>query len=305
MIRSRLLVICLPVVIGLTIACSTNSDPSGLSGTIEIDGSSTVYLVSEAVAEDFSLIHGDVRVNVGISGTGGGFKRFVAGETDISDASRPIEDNEAAKAAANGVEYHEFLVGTDGITVVLNKSIDFVDCLSVSELRDIWEPGSVVNNWNQIRSSFPNRPISLYGPDTDSGTFDYFTEAINGESQASRSNYTYSPHDDTLVRSVSIDDNAMGYFGYAYYAENSKILKLLAIDSGYGCVKPTLETIASGSYSPLSRPLYIYVNARSLERTEMKSFVQFYMENASRLLKEVNYIPLPDTAYFANLERIE
>ena len=200
-----------------------------LSGTIEIDGSSTVFPVSEAVAEEFGKLHRDVRVNVGVSGTGGGFKRFTAGETDISDASRPIKDREAAAAKENGVEYIELKVGTDGLSVTVSPENGFVDCLTVAELKRIWEPGSKITRWNQVRPEFPDRPMRLYGADTDSGTFDYFTEEIVGEAQASRADYTASADDNVLVQGISGDRNALGYFGYAYYAENPDKLKVVAV----------------------------------------------------------------------------
>ena len=201
--------------------------------TIEIDGSSTVFPVSEAVAEEFGKIHSSVRVNVGVSGTGGGFKRFTAGDTDISDASRPIKDSEATLATENGVQYMELKVGTDGLSVMVNPQNDWAECLTVEELKKIWEPGSTISNWNQVRSDFPDRPLRLYGADTDSGTFDYFTEEIMGEgSGLSRSDYTASADDNVLVQGISGDRNALGYFGYAYYAENEDKLKLVAVDNG-------------------------------------------------------------------------
>lgn len=237
--------------------------PADLGGSIEVDGSSTVFPISEAVAEEFNKVHQNVRVNVGVSGTGGGFKRFTVGETDISDASRPIKDSESEAAAANGVEYYELRVGTDGLSVMVSTQNDFVECLTVEELNKIWEPGSPVNNWSQVRSGFPDRPLRLYGPDTDSGTFDFFTEEINGEAQASRSDYTASADDNVLVQGIGGDRNALGYFGYAYYAENADKLKLVAVDNGAGCVTPTPDTILSGEYEPLTRPLFIYVNKAS------------------------------------------
>ena len=228
-------------------ACGTDATPAGaLGGTIEIDGSSTVFPVSEAVAEDFHKVNSGVNVNVGISGTGGGFKRFTVGDTDISDASRPIKSSEAAAAANNGIDYIELLVGTDGLSVVVNPRNDFVECLTVDELKKIWEPGSTLNNWSQVRAGFPDRPLRLYGADTDSGTFDYFTEAIVGEAQASRSDYTASADDNVLVQGIGGDRNALGYFGYAYYAENQDKLKLVAVDVGEGCVTPAADTIESG-----------------------------------------------------------
>ncbi len=275
-----------------------------LSGTIEIDGSSTVFPISEAVAEEFGKVHPRVRVNVGVSGTGGGFKRFAVGETDISDASRPIGESEARLAADNGVEYIEIRVGTDGLSVIVHPDNDFVECLTVGELKKIWEPGSEVRTWDQVRTTFPDRPLRLYGPDTDSGTFDYFTEEIVGEAQASRSDYTASADDNVLVRGVSGDRNSMGYFGYAYYSENADKLKLVAIDDGEGCVTPTAETIESGDYTPLARPLFIYVSKKSLERPEAAAFVQFYMEHGRELTREVGYIPLEADAYMRTIEMI-
>ena len=301
----------------LLIACSGDDDettsaapasaqaPASLSGTVEIDGSSTVFPISEAVAEEFNKISPNVRVNVGVSGTGGGFKRFTAGETDISNASRGIKDSEHETAVANGVEYYELRVGTDGLSVMVSTQNDFVDCLTVGELKSIWDTGSTVNNWNQVRSGFPDRPLRLYGPDTDSGTFDFFTEEINGEAQVSRADYTASADDNVLVQGIGGDRNALGYFGYAYYAENTDKLKLVAVDNGDGCVTPTPDTILSGEYKPLTRPLFIYVNKESLERREVRTFVEFYMEHGEELTREVGYVPVSPDAYVSNLRMIE
>lgn len=278
---------------------------SGLSGTIEVDGSSTVFPISEAVAEEFNKVHPRVRVNVGVSGTGGGFKRFTAGETDISDASRPIKAAEAAQAAENGVEYYELRVATDGLSVMVSPRNDFVECLTIEELKRIWEPGSTVDAWNDVRPEWPDRPLRLYGPDTDSGTFDYFTEVVMGEARLSRPDYTASADDNVLVQGVGGDRNSLGYFGYAYYAANSDKLELVAVDSGNGCVLPTEETIATGEYTPLSRPLFIYVKKSSLERPEVRAFVGFYMEHGAELAAEVGYIPESAATYEGNLEKIE
>ena len=287
-------------------ACGADATPTGaLGGTIEIDGSSTVFPVSEAVAEEFHKINSGVNVNVGISGTGGGFKRFTVGDTDISDASRPIKQSEASAADDNGISYLELLVGTDGLSVVVNPRNDFVECLTVDELKKIWEPGSTLNNWSQVRAGFPDRPLRLYGADTDSGTFDYFTEAIVGEAQASRSDYTASADDNVLVRGIAGDRNALGYFGYAYYAENQDKLKLVAVDAGEGCVTPTADTIESGKYKPLSRPLFIYVNRKSLDKPEVRAFVEFYIKNARSLVSEVGYISLKDEAYTSGLATVQ
>ncbi len=276
-----------------------------LSGTIEIDGSSTVFPVSEAVAEEFHKLHPDVRVNVGVSGTGGGFKRFTAGETDISDASRPIKDTEAQAAADNGIEYYPLRVAMDGLSVLVSPDNDFVECLSVEQLKAIWEPGSAVSNWNDVDPAFPDKKIVLYGPDTDSGTFDYFTEEVVGEVQASRADYTASADDNVLVQGIAGGRYSLGYFGYAYYAENADKLKLVAVDSGNGCVTPTSETIENGTYAPLSRPLFIYVSKQSLERPEVKAFVEFYLDNAAELAQEVGYIRLGEAEYAANRDMIK
>ena len=271
-----------------------------LSGTIEIDGSSTVFPVSQAVAEEFRRGQPDVQVNVGVSGTGGGFQRFARGETDISDASRPIKDSEREAAVANGVEFIEMRVGTDGLSVIVHPDNDFVDCLTVEELNSIWKPGSEIDNWSQVRAGFPDQRLRLYGPDTDSGTFDYFTEEVNGEAQVSRSDYTASADDNVLVQGVAGDRGALGYFGYAYYQENEGVLKAVAVDGGSGCVEPEASTIEDGTYSPLSRPLFIYVNAESLERPEVAAFVEYYMDNGYELTAEVGYVPVSREDYAAN-----
>ena len=287
-------------------ACGSDADGDADSpgGTIEIDGSSTVFPVSEAVAEEFHKLNPRVNVNVGISGTGGGFKRFTAGETDISNASRTIKESEAAAAAENGIAYIEFKVGTDGLSVMVNPKNDFVECLTIEDLKRVWEPGSTIDNWSQIRAEFPDRPLRLYGADTDSGTFDYFTEEVVGEAQASRSDYTASADDNVLIQGIGGDRNALGYFGYAYYAESKDKLKLVAVDSGDGCVAPSAATIRSGEYSPLSRPLFIYVNKASLDKHEVQAFVEFYLQNAYELVREVGYIPLEDAAYESGLATI-
>lgn len=293
----------------LAVACGNNgespsaspsSSVSRLGGEVEIDGSSTVFPITEAVAEEFHKLHPGVRVNVGVSGTGGGFKRFADGEIDISDASRPIKESEAQAAAENGIEYFEIRVAIDGLPVVVSPRNDFVKCLTTDELKMIWEPESSVKKWNDIRPEWPDRKINLYGPGTDSGTFDYFTEEIVGEVQASRPDYTASENDNVLVRGISGDRNSLGYFGYAYYAENPDLLNLVAIDSGNGCVAPTFEAIANGEYTPLSRFLFIYVNKEALQRPEVKAFVEFYMDNGAELVAEVGYIGLSDQDYADN-----
>jgi phosphate transport system substrate-binding protein len=277
----------------------------GVSGTVEIDGSSTVYPITEAVAEEYMLGNdGAVRVTVGISGTGGGFKRFCAGETDINDASRAIKAEEIETCGAAGVEALEFPVAYDGLSVVVNPANDWAACLTVAELRSIWEPGSTVNNWSQVRAGFPDVRLVLYGPGTDSGTFDYFTEAVMGQEDASRSDYTASEDDNVLVQGVAGDRGGLGYFGYAYYEENAERMNVVGVDNGAGCVTPSPETVNSGEYAPLSRPVFIYVSGSAMERPAVADFVRFYMENAPTLVREVGYISLPADQYEANLDRI-
>ena len=279
---------------------ATSTAPK-LSGTFEIDGSSTVFPITEAVAEEFHNAYPKVRVNVGVSGTGGGFKRFTVGDTVISNASRPIRDSEAQAAADNGIEYLELRVAVDGLSVMVNPSNDFVDCLTVEALGNIWKPDSTVKTWKDVNPAWPDDEIRLYGPGTDSGTFDYFTEEIVGEVRSSRSDYLASEDDNFLVQGIYGDRNSLGYFGYAYYSENPDKLKLVAIDDGVGCIPPTPETIEDGTYTPLSRPLSIYVNKAALDRPEVKAFVEFYMENAAELATEVGYVRLSESEYAANL----
>ena len=275
-----------------------------LSGTIEIDGSSTVFPISVAAAEIFRETYPDVQIPVGISGTGGGMKRFGVGETAISNASRPMKDKEAAVAAENGVEFTELTVAFDGLSVVVNKSNDWVECLTTEELKLIWDQGSTVNNWNQVRSSFPDVEMNLYGPGTDSGTFDYFTDEINGDEGRTRSDYTPSEDDNVLVMGVAGDKGSMGYFGYAYYVENKDKIKVVEIDGGTGCIAPSEATINDSSYSPLSRPLFIYVNNGELARPEVYEFVKFYLENGSMLAGEGGYVGLPQSMYDDGLAAI-
>jgi phosphate transport system substrate-binding protein len=277
-----------------------------LNGTVSLDGSSTVFPISEAVAEEFLSEQPRVRVTVGISGTGGGFKKFLAGETDINDASRPIKSKELELAAQRGIEFLELPVAYDGLSVVINKENSWVDHLSVNELKKIWQPGSTVRSWSDIRPDWPDQPIRLYGPGSDSGTFDYFTETINGKSGASRPDYTASEDDNALVRGISGDVYALGYFGFAYYAANMDKLKLVPVDSGggNGPVAPSAETINSGTYEPLSRPIFIYIRKKAVARPEVRAFVEFYIRNAAELATEVGYIQLPGAVYELALERI-
>lgn len=271
-----------------------------VSGAIVIDGSSTVYPISQAVAEDFMERNPAVKVEVGSSGTGGGFKRFVIGKTDINDSSRPISEKEIEQARENKVEYLELKVAIDGLTVAVNPNNDWCDCLSVEQLKALWEPGSQVTKWNQLNPEWPDAEIRLYGADSDSGTFDYFTEAIVGKAKSSRTDYTASANDNTLVNGVSGDKNALGYFGYAYYVENKAKLKAVGVlppgETAPGkCVKPTMETIESGAYTPLSRPLFLHVNRQALSRPEVASFLRFYLHEGQDLVKEVGYIRLTES----------
>jgi phosphate transport system substrate-binding protein len=286
-----------PQVITATPAPTT---PADIEGTILVDGSSTVAPITAAIAEEFQAEYPNVRVPVGISGTGGGFKKFCNGETDISNASRPIKESEAELCKQNGIEYIELPVAFDGLAVMVNPKNDFVECLTVEELKKIWEPEAEgkITNWNQVREGFPNRPLNLYGPGTDSGTYDYFTQAIVGKEGASRGDFLPSEDDNVLVQGIAGDENALGFFGLAYYEENQDKLKLVAIDGGNGCVLPSLETVSNGTYQPLSRPLFIYVNrARVDEKDEISAFVAFYLKNAPTLVKEVGYIPLTPEIY--------
>lgn len=270
-------------------------------GVVKIDGSSTVYPVTEAVAEDFQKATGN-KVTVGISGTGGGFKKFTRGEIDVQDASRPILESEMKAAKESGVEYLELPICYDALTVVVNRKNDWVETIQVSELKKLWEPAAQgkITKWSQIRAGWPEKEIKLYGAGSDSGTFDYFTEAINGKGKASRGDYTASEDDNVLVQGVEGDKFALGYMGFSYYEAHEKKLKALGIEwdeKGKPSAKPSLEAVLAGSYNPLSRPLFIYVNVKSLEKPEVTKFVEFYLKNVATLAREVKYIPLPDEAY--------
>jgi phosphate transport system substrate-binding protein len=282
---------------------------SNLSGEVLVDGSSTVFPISEAMAEEFMKANSGVRVTVGVSGTGGGFKKFCAGETDISNASRPIKKEEIELCQKNGIEYVELPVAFDGLSVVVNPKNDFAACLKVDELKKMWEPAAQgkVSNWNQVRSGFPDKNLGLYGAGTDSGTYDYFTAAIVGEEGESRGDYTASEDDNTIVQGVASDEGGLGFFGYAYYEENKDKVKVVAIDSGDGnCVEPTATTIADGTYKPLSRPEFIYVKKASLDKPAVKAFAEFQIDPANKgLISEVGYVPLTDEILTAVKERIE
>lgn len=274
---------------------------------IKIDGSSTVYPITEAVAEEFQKAKkGQVKVTVGISGTGGGFKKFCREETDISDASRPILKKEIEACAKAGVEYIELPVAYDAISVVINPKNDWVKSLTVADLKKMWEPAAQgkVKTWKDIRPEWPDTKLKLFGPGADSGTFDYFTEAVNGKSKSSRGDFTASEDDNVLVNGVAGDKGGLGYFGLAYYESNKKKLKLVAIDGGKGPVNPSAKTVMDGTYAPLSRPIFIYVNKKAAEtKPEVKEFVEYYLKNGGKLAKQVKYVELPASAYKLAAER--
>jgi phosphate transport system substrate-binding protein len=275
-----------------------------LSGEIKIDGSSTVYPIMEAVAEEYLTVQPDVKVSVGLSGTGGGFKAFIAGETDMSNASRPIKDEEAAQLEEEGIDYTEIKLAFDGLSVVINKDNTWVDHLTVDELKKIWIEDGTVKKWSDIRSDWPAEEIKFYSPGTDSGTFDYFNEVIL-EDQPIAQKATLSEDDNILVQGVTGDKNAIGYFGYAYYLENADNLKVVPIDNGSGAVEPTNESIESGEYSPLSRPLFTYIKNDSVSKEEVYDYTKFVIENAADLSEEVGYVRLPEEEYTKALETLE
>ncbi|WP_376790213.1 PstS family phosphate ABC transporter substrate-binding protein [Thermoflexus sp.] len=278
-----------------------------LSGQIQIDGSSTVYPITEAVAEAFQKENPGVKVVVGVSGTGGGFKKFCNGETDISNASRPISKAEMESCAKSGVEYIELPVAYDALTVVVNPQNNWVACMTVAELKKIWEPEAQgkITRWNQVRPEWPDAPLNLFGRTTDSGSFDYFTEAIVGKAKASRGDYTASVDTNVVVQGVANDKYALGYIGLAYYFENQDKVKPVAIDSGAGCVFPSEETVRNGTYKPLSRPVFIYVSRKAADRPEVEAFVRFYLTQGPSLIRQVGYIPLPDSVYSLAWQRFE
>lgn len=272
---------------------------------VRVDGSSTVYPVSLGIAEEFQIFNPSARVTVAFSGTGAGFEKFCRGETEATGASRPIKQSEIDLCAENGIEFVEVPMAADGLSVVVNPANDWAQCLSVEQLSMIWEPGSDVQTWADVDPSWPDDEIVLYGAGTDSGTFDYFTEAINGESGAIRTDFFPSEDDNVLVQGVAGDRYALGYFGYAYYAENQDRLELLAVDGGSGCITPSPETIDDQSYTPLSRPLYVYVKTSALQRPEVAAYVRFMMNNAADLVPATGYIPLSGELYQENLDAVE
>ena len=278
-----------------------------LSGDIKIDGSSTVYPITEAIAEEFRVEAPDVKVTVGVSGTGGGFKKFARNETAISDASRPIKDKEKLVCEENGIGYVQLEVAYDGLAVLVNPANDWLEHITVEELKKIWEPSAqgVIMKWSQIREGWPDEEIHLFGPGVASGTYDYFTKAINGEEGASRGDYTASEDDNVLVQGISTDKYGLGFFGLAYYEENQDKLKLVGVDGGEGVVIPTQTTVADGTYQPLSRPIFIYVNDKAAEREEVVAFVNFYLELVPEIAQEVGYIALPAEAYAKQVEKFK
>ena len=298
-----------PLIQALAFAGATLAAQSAIAQLVKIDGSSTVFPVTEAVAEDFQKSKkGAIKVTVGISGTGGGFKKFCRGEIDISNASRPILKSEIEECRKAGIEFIELPVAFDALTVVINPKNSFIKQLTVAELKKMWEPAAQgkVMTWNQVNPAWPNRPLKLFGAGADSGTFDYFTEAINGKSKASRGDFTASEDDNVLVQGVSRDVNALGFFGFAYYAENKDKLKSVPIveKDGKPAVAPSEASVLDGSYQPLARPIFIYVNSKALAKPEGKEFANYYIAHAAKLSKEVKYVPLPDRIYKAGMARL-
>jgi phosphate transport system substrate-binding protein len=275
-----------------------------LKGEVIMDGSSTVFPIMEAVAEEYMAEQPDVKVSVGSSGTGGGFKKFIAGETDLSNASRPVKDEESALLDEKGVKYTEMKLAFDGISIVVNKDNEFIDKMTVDELKKLWVDNGSVKKWSDIRPEWPKEEIKFYSPGTDSGTYDYFNEVIL-EEKPMVENATLSEDDNVLVQGVEGDKNAIGFFGFAYYAENKDKLKVVSIDNGKGAVEPTHETIKSGEYAPLSRPLYTYVSNKSVaEKEQVADYTQFVIENAGELSEEVGYVSLPEEEYKKDLEKL-
>lgn len=289
------------LVIGI---CSTLLTLSVCAQTVKIDGSSTVFPITEGIAEDFQKAT-KIKVTVGVSGTGGGFKKFCRGEIDVQNASRPISESEIQACQKAGVTFVELPVAFDALTVVIHPRNTWAQQLTVAQLKQIWEPAAQgkITHWNQIDPKWPNAPIKLFGAGTDSGTFDYFTEAIVGRSKASRGDFTASEDDNVLVLGVSRDQHSLGYFGFAYYAEHrDKLQSVAVVNKDGGAIKPSETSVMDGSYNPLSRPIFIYVAVKSLDRPEVSKFIEFYMANVSKISKEVKYVPLPDSVYKNNLK---
>jgi phosphate transport system substrate-binding protein len=304
--KKSLLIMVTSAVLAATLlgGCGTKApeqQTAKLAGEIKIDGSSTVFPISEAVMEEFNKKNPDVKITVGESGTGGGMKKFVANEIEIADASRQIKKEEIDQAKANGIEYIELKVAYDGISIVVNKDNTWATDMTVEELNKMWKEGSTVKNWSDVRAGWPNEPIKFYAPGTASGTFEFFTEAINKKAKSQRADYTPSEDDNVLVQGVSGDKNGIAYFGYSYYDANKSKLNLVKVAGK----TPSFETIKDNSYSPLSRPLYIYVNKKALSRPEIKEFITFYLTEAKTLVPEAKYVALPDAEYTAELNKIK
>lgn len=283
------------VVIGVLAGCGGDDDEGGgdaLSGRIAADGSSTVAPLTTRAAENFQGENPDIQVTVGVSGTGGGFERFCAGETDISDASRPIDDEEKQACEAEGIEYVELQIANDALTVIANTANDWATCLTTAQLKAIWEPASKVSSWSDVDPEFPDEKLALFGPGTDSGTFDYFTDVINGEEGASRSDYSASENDNVIVQGVSGENGGLGYLGFSYFEQNQDELKALAIAGGGGCVEPSVETAQSGDYTPLSRPLFVYAKSESFAKPHVSAFIRFMLSNAAELAQGALFVPL-------------
>jgi len=288
--------IALAVLVTAVLAAAATAGVSALSGSVTADGSSTVGPYTTAAAEGFQKKNRGARVTVGISGTGGGFERFCRNETDLSNASRPMKNSEAIKCRDAGVKWVAFTVANDGLSVVVNKQNTWANCLTVAELKKVWEPGSKINNWSEIRDGFPNVPLKLFGAGTDSGTFDYFTEAINGKARASRSDYLATEDDNIVVQGVEGERGSMGYFGFSYYEENKTRLKVLAIDQGKGngCVTPSIKTVQANRYRPLSRPLFIYSKRSSFKRPVVAGFIGYIFNNEKAIATRSGFIALTD-----------
>ncbi|HEY8943340.1 MAG TPA: PstS family phosphate ABC transporter substrate-binding protein [Polyangiaceae bacterium] len=296
---------------------STESGPSGesaaaVSGTVKVDGSSTVFPISEAVAEEFQKATPGVKVLVGVSGTGGGFKKFCNGETDVSNASRPIKPSEVELCAKSGIKYIELPIAYDGIAVMVNKKNTWVDHLTTEELKKMWEPEAQgkVSKWSDVRAGWPDKPLRLYGAGVDSGTYDYFTEAIVKKEHSSRGDFTSSEDDNVVVQGIAGDESALGFFGYAYYEQNKDKLKVLAVDdgkpdNGAGPIQPSVESVRDGTYQPLSRPIFIYFSEKSLNRPEVAAFAKYYTTHGAKYSREVGYVPLPDKAYTLAQGRVD
>lgn len=295
------------IAFGLLLSSCGSGGESGTQsdGEIRIDGSSTVFPITEAIAEEYRSESPNTRVTIGVSGTGGGFQKFLRGETDINNASREIQPSERELASENGIDYLRLSVAFDGLAVVVNPKNDWTDYITVQELRTIWEPSAQgeVTQWSDIRPDWPDEELHLYGPGVASGTYDYFTEAIVGEAGSSRGDFTASEDDNVLVQGIATDRYALGFFGLAYFEENQDRLKLVGVDNGQGPVKPSMETVSNGRYAPLSRPLFIYVSETAVRKESVRRFVRFYLDQAPKLSRQIGYVPMPDSAYQDQMER--